>query len=171
MAYRYSPLGPVQLPLLVHGGGIKLIFLHQFLVYNLTQPYLSVKPLRDTRPPIPSPCTVQAPNDSENLPLAAATGRPSKGASTHPGRVSISTINPKEFRPVDGWPDKKPCIVCGRKPTHYQERTKGKKRPVTLCKSCYHRAVTMQSSQFRTIPGIIDVTRLQKWTDKRVSCL
>ena len=90
--------------------------------------------------------------------------RLSKGGSAHLGRVSISTINPKEFRPVDGWPDKKPCIVCGRKPTQYQERTKGKTQPGTLCKACYHRAVTMQSSQFRTIPGIIDVTRLQRWT-------
>ncbi len=120
------------------------------------------------RPPIPSPCMVQAPNDSGSLPPAAATTRQSKGDSAHPGRVSISTINPKEFRPVDGWPDKKPCIVCGRKPTHFQERTKGKERPGTLCKACYHRAVTMQSSQFRTIPGIIDVNRLERWTGASV---
>ncbi|WP_373838754.1 hypothetical protein [Methanospirillum sp.] len=60
-------------------------------------------------------------------------------------------------------PDKKPCIVCRRKPTHYQERKKGKEQSGTLCKACYHRAVTMKSSQLRTIPGIIDVTRLQRW--------
>lgn len=65
-------------------------------------------------------------------------------------------------------PDKKPCIVCRRKPTHYQERKKGKEQSGTLCKACYHRAVTMKSSQLRTIPGIIDVTRLQRWTGASV---
>lgn len=120
------------------------------------------------RPPIPSPCTVTVPNDSGNLSPVAATTRRSVEKSVHPGRVAISTINPKEFRPVDGWPDKKPCIVCGRKPTHYQERMKGKEKPGTLCKACYHRAVTMKSSQFRTIPGIIDVTRLKRWTGASV---
>ena len=98
-------------------------------------------------------------NDSGNLPPAAVTTRRRNEESAHPGRVSIRAINPKEFKPVDGWPDKKPCIVCGRKLTHYQERTKGRERPGTLCKACYNRAVTMKFSQLRTIPGIIDVGR------------
>ena len=50
---------------------------------------------------------MQAPNDNGSLPPAAATTRLTNGDSAHSGRVSISTINPKEFRPVDGWPDKK----------------------------------------------------------------
>jgi hypothetical protein len=56
-------------------------------------------------------------NDSGNLPPAAVTTRRRNEESTYPGRVSIRAINPKEFKPVDGWPDKKPCIVCGRKLT------------------------------------------------------
>jgi hypothetical protein len=33
-----------------------------------------------------------------------------------------------------------------------------------LYKAGYHRAVTMKSDQFRTIPGVTDISRLQRWT-------
>lgn len=65
---------------------------------------------------------------------------------------------------MDGWPEKKSCVVCGRKPTHYRERSNGTEEPQMLCTTCFHRAVTMKSKAFRTIPGLIDVSRLERWT-------
>ncbi|MFH0968438.1 MAG: hypothetical protein V1862_12215 [Methanobacteriota archaeon] len=100
---------------------------------------------------------------------AGCSKRPSERWSLRTLREAISTINPKEFRPVDGWPDKKSGIVFGRKPTHYQGRwnpANGKKKPEKgkmLCKACYHRSVMMKSSQFRTIPSVIDISRLKRW--------
>jgi len=70
----------------------------------------------------------------------------------------------KEFRPVDGWSDKNPCVVSGRRPTHYWERAKGKEKQRSLCTVCYHRAVTMKSGQFRTILGVTDISWLKRWT-------
>ena len=83
---------------------------------------------------------------------------------------SISAINPAEFRPVDGWPEKEPCIVCGRRSTTYREKSRKKppgekpEPPRMLCSSCFQRARQRTSSTFRMIPGLVDITRMTKIT-------
>jgi len=41
---------------------------------------------------------------------------------------------------------------------------KTSKHKGTFFNACYHRLVMMKSIQFLTNPGIIDLTRLQRWT-------
>jgi len=50
------------------------------------------------------------------------------------------------------------------KPTNNHDRTKRKRKPGTFCKVSYHQSVRLKSSYFRTIPGIIDDTRLERRT-------
>ena len=82
----------------------------------------------------------------------------------------MSAINPAEFRPVDGWPEKEPCIVCGRRSTTYREKSQKKRPgekpepPRMLCSSCFQQARQRTSSTFRMIPGLVDIDRMVKIT-------
>ena len=77
-------------------------------------------------------------------------------------------IRPGDFIAVEGWPEKKPCTVCGRPYTQYQERMTrdriaGPPRPNRmLCSVCYEAAQVRAAMEIRTIPGVIDITTLQK---------
>jgi len=120
------------------------------------------------RPPSPVPA-----EDSERI-VPAQTGdlqnmrSPAAGdRDVHP---PISAINPAEFRPVDGWPEKEPCIVCRRRSTTYREKSQKKRPgekpepPRMLCSSCFRQARQRTSSTFRMIPGLVDVNRMVKIT-------
>ncbi|HWQ66168.1 MAG TPA: hypothetical protein VN372_04775 [Methanospirillum sp.] len=79
-----------------------------------------------------------------------------------PPAVSLSSINPHEFIVIDGWPDTRRCSVCGKKPTHYQERMTRKRQAesprlnLMLCRSCYDRAVSRHVASLIPLPGVID---------------
>ena len=68
-------------------------------------------------------------------------------------------ICPDDFIAVEGWPQKKPCVVCGRLYTHYQERMtrdriSGQPRENRmLCSICFEAAQVRQALAVRTIPG------------------
>jgi hypothetical protein len=56
---------------------------------------------------------------------------------------------------VDGWPEKEPCIVCGRRQPTYREKSQKKRPgekpepPRMLCSSCFQQARQRTSSTFR----------------------
>ena len=79
-------------------------------------------------------------------------------------RMNLAEVNIDMVITVEGWPDRKPCSVCGKGHTLYQERmTRERLRQPPrsnrmLCKNCYDLAKRRVSKQFTTIPGTIDTT-------------
>ncbi|MFH0967106.1 MAG: hypothetical protein V1862_05435, partial [Methanobacteriota archaeon] len=82
-------------------------------------------------------------------------------------RAASPSIDPGDYIAVEGWPQKKPCIICGRQYTHYQERMTperitGPPRPNRmLCTGCYEAARVREALSVRTIPGVIDTGPMQ----------
>lgn len=82
--------------------------------------------------------------------------------------MKLAGVKIEEFISVEGWPNRKPCSVCGRSPTYYQERMTRERlreppRPNRmLCKNCYDLSKRRVSKQVTTIPGTIDTTVMIK---------
>ena len=93
-----------------------------------------------------------------------------------PGAVPAPPIRAGDFIAVQGWPQKKPCAVCGRQYTQYQERMThermaGPFRPNRmLCSVCYEAAQVREALAIRTIPGVIDLNALQKRSSPTGKC-
>lgn len=81
--------------------------------------------------------------------------------------VSLSSIHPREFVKVPG-PDRRRCSVCGKKRTRYQQQRKRNSGsdlshpPLTLCESCYQRAVSKEVSSHVLLPGLLENATLIK---------
>lgn len=103
-------------------------------------------------------------NIREEVP--AQTGPPSALPPDDPEHIpmKLAEVKIEEFISVEGWPNRKPCSVCGKGHTYYQERMTRERlrqppRPNRmLCKNCYDRAKRRVSNQFTTIPGTIDTS-------------
>ncbi len=84
--------------------------------------------------------------------------------STRP--LTLSSIDPSDYITVEGWPRKKPCAICGKPYTHYQERMTRQRMAGPprenrmICSGCYEMATVRQALSVRTIPGVIDITSL-----------
>lgn len=109
---------------------------------------------------------------------------PEGGSNVHPGEVSgrISTrsglkdaeetrrrINARDYKRLD-LPERTPCFVCGRKDSRYVEKTTAdrKSRPKDqqgarrICKQCYQAAVDRERSSAPPLPGVIDISSMEK---------
>jgi len=90
--------------------------------------------------------------------------------------VTVGSIDPSAFIAVQGWPQKKPCVVCGRPYTRYQERMTrermaGPPRPNRmLCEGCYEAAKVRIALSVRTIPGVIEITALSQRSSPTGRC-
>ena len=98
------------------------------------------------RPPTPVPAegserSVPAQNGDLQKMISPAAG-------DRDGHPTISAINPAEFRQVDEWQEKEPCIVCGRRQPTYREKARRNSReripepPRMLCSSCFQGTIT-----------------------------
>jgi len=78
----------------------------------------------------------------------------------------FSSIDPKKFVRIDGFPKSLPCSVCGKKPVQYQEKKSDtQSEPIEvhkrmLCFSCYQRAVSREVTSLTMLPGLIHTERL-----------
>ncbi|HWQ65904.1 MAG TPA: hypothetical protein VN372_03420 [Methanospirillum sp.] len=112
------------------------------------RPSAQVPDRRPPRPPLPVPCTKTREEPSAHRGVCSA--------------LPLSDIRPSVFVPIEGWPDKKPCCVCGKTPTYYQERaslhrSRGSPHPnLMLCKKCFDTARRAESARFTALPGVID---------------
>ncbi len=101
-------------------------------------------------PPSPIPCTEIREEPSAQTEVSSA--------------FPLTEVKSSEFVPVEGWPDRKPCSVCGKTPTYYQERMTRERmsqphRPnKMLCKNCFDKARRAESSRFMALPGVIDTS-------------
>lgn len=74
----------------------------------------------------------------------------------------------RDFIEVEGWPQKKPCIVCGRPYTQYQERmtrqrlTEPHRPNRMLCSTCYEAARVREALCVRTIPGVVAIGSMER---------
>nr|WP_319539612.1 hypothetical protein [uncultured Methanospirillum sp.] len=80
--------------------------------------------------------------------------------SADPG-CSISSINPKDFILIDGFPEQRTCSVCGKRQVQYKERRSAARRRSPhgrrwLCVSCYRHAVSREVASVMALPGVID---------------
>jgi len=105
---------------------------------------------------------------------AAATNRESAASDSEPLHprplfhrpLTLSSIDPGDYIAVEGWPRKKPCVICGKPYTHYQERMTRERMAAPprenrmLCSGCYEMATVKRALSVRTIPGVIDITAL-----------
>ncbi|HWQ64574.1 MAG TPA: hypothetical protein VN429_09180 [Methanospirillum sp.] len=79
---------------------------------------------------------------------------------------SFSSIDPKKFVHIDGFPKSLPCSVCGKKPVQYQEKRSdiqcetSEVRKRMLCFSCYQRAVSREVTSLTMLPGVTNTQRL-----------
>jgi hypothetical protein len=91
-------------------------------------------------------------------------------------RAAPSLVDPGDFVAVDGWPQKKPCIVCGRKYTQYQERMTRERmadppRPNRmLCTACFKAAQVRVAMSIRTIPGVTDTKTMHRRSSPNGRC-
>jgi hypothetical protein len=82
--------------------------------------------------------------------------------------MKLAEVKIEEFISVEGWPNRKPCSVCGKGHTYYQERMTRERlrlppRPNRVpCKNCYDLAKRQASKLFTTIPGTIDTSVMIK---------
>ena len=101
---------------------------------------------------------------------------PGTGSDQHFVGVSLTSIQPQEFFPVDGLPDHRRCSVCGKRPTQYQERMTiarmqdPPRSNLMLCPSCYNRAVSRAAASIIPLPGVIDTTLMIRQTSSIGTC-
>ncbi|MDD1730077.1 MAG: hypothetical protein LUQ50_13530 [Methanospirillum sp.] len=82
--------------------------------------------------------------------------------------VSLSSIRPQDFVRVTSGPDKRRCSVCGKRKTRFQEKESkrrgepGNHHSLTLCRSCYDRAVSRVVASHVVLPGTVDTTQMVK---------
>ena len=74
---------------------------------------------------------------------------------------SISSIDPKDFVVIDGFPEQRTCSVCGKRQVQYRERRSAVRRRSPhkrrwLCVSCYRHAVSRRVASVTALPGVID---------------
>ncbi len=90
--------------------------------------------------------------------------------------VLLSSIRPQDFTRVTGGPDRRRCSVCGKRKTRFQEKeSKRKDKPgnhpaLTLCGSCYARAVSRTVASHVVLPGTVDTTQMVKRTTPSGRC-
>ncbi len=104
--------------------------------------------------------------DTQIIPSSSTKDTESQDIPVMKTGVSLASVNPQDYTRLEGFPDKRHCSVCGRKPTQYQERTTsvrtedplGSSR--RLCASCYSRAVSRASAAIIPLPGIIDTGQM-----------
>ncbi|MFH0967675.1 MAG: hypothetical protein V1862_08345 [Methanobacteriota archaeon] len=91
-------------------------------------------------------------------------------------RAASPSIDPGDYIAWEGWPQKKPCTICGRKYTYYQERMTSKRlagppRPNRmLCTGCYEAARVREVLSVWTIPGVIDPDTTQYYSSLTGRC-
>ncbi|HWQ64238.1 MAG TPA: hypothetical protein VN429_07460 [Methanospirillum sp.] len=91
-------------------------------------------------------------------------------------KVSLSAIRPQHFVLISGGLDRRRCSVCGRRRSQFQEKEgKRKDKPttrasLTLCKSCYARAVSRTVASHTILPGTVDVAKMVKHTTSLGRC-
>ena len=102
-----------------------------------------------------------------------------KGSAALPHRSAASQVippDPHDFIAVEGWPQKKPCIICGRKYTNYQERMTPERLAgppranQMLCTGCYEAAQVRVAMSLRTIPGVIDSSAMHRRSTPNGRC-
>ncbi len=83
-------------------------------------------------------------------------------ATAVPQRDCGNTIDPHAFVATDG-PEWEKCSVCGRKPSHYRERSSaGSADPRRLCRRCYGRAVGRERAKVAPLAGTVDLSAMQR---------
>jgi len=96
---------------------------------------------------------------SKELNVHPSIERPVPGSTPAHG-CPISSLRSRDFVSVEGFPEKAPCSVCGRRQTQYRarpDRTHGSDAdPVRmLCASCYERLVSREIAAITPLPGIL----------------
>nr|WP_319538170.1 hypothetical protein [uncultured Methanospirillum sp.] len=90
--------------------------------------------------------------------------------------VSLSSIQPQDFVRVTGGLDRRRCSVCGKRKTRFAEKeSKRRDKPghhpaLTLCGSCYARAVSRAVASHVVLPGTVDTTQMVKRTTPSGRC-
>ncbi len=107
----------------------------------------------------------------------SASGENSSNTWERPPFVaaSLSSIIPQNFRKIDGFPEKSPCSVCGRKPTQYREQRRKdqgnlRQPPLMLCSSCYQSAVSRHTASIIPLPDQIQAGMMIRCTASIGAC-
>ncbi|WP_245926540.1 hypothetical protein [Methanospirillum lacunae] len=92
---------------------------------------------------------------------------------THDAAYAALTSEPgicsSDFSRIDGWPEKRPCAVCGSLYSRYRERGHGKSERM-LCDVCYEAAQVREALSVRTIPGVIRTDMMEHRTSPTGKC-
>jgi len=105
---------------------------------------------------------VEGGSDGGTRGFNVATGVATPCATAVPQRDCANSIDPHAFVPTDG-PEWERCAVCGRKPSHYRERSSaGSADRRRLCKRCYGRAVGRERAKVAPLAGTVDPSTMTR---------
>ncbi|MBP7034736.1 MAG: hypothetical protein KBB00_03170 [Methanospirillum sp.] len=72
-----------------------------------------------------------------------------------------ATIKPDDYLRIEGWPEKRPCHLCGRSYVQYRKRSlKENEEPAFLCADCYNKAVSRYVASIIPLPGLISTDQM-----------
>ncbi len=99
-------------------------------------------------------------DDTHRLSSVKSSSEDYSSESGDPG-CSISSIDPKNFIRIDGFPEQRTCSVCGKRQVQYKERRYAERRRSKhgrrwLCVSCFRHAVSREVASVTALPGVID---------------
>lgn len=82
-----------------------------------------------------------------------------------------ATIKPDEYLRIEGWPEKKPCHLCGRSLVQYRKRSHQKgEEPAFLCADCYNKAVSRHVASIIPLPGLISTDQMVRLNASAGKC-